>query len=220
MAPKRTASEIDDIKMAEFKVERLLDKPRKLSRTPTKGTTSEQSTSTPLTLPKSEPPSARKPKLKAALTHRPSESYDIYVFGSNEEAQLGFGLERSETSTLKSPRLHHVLSAEGVVQVACGASHGLALTRDGRVLSWGCNDVGALGRDTTCEEDNGIDAVSGSRTAVPASPLLLNPRENTPTAIDAFPVGTNITQVAASEAASFALTQDGTVWAWGTFQVR
>jgi regulator of chromosome condensation len=49
----------------------------------------------------------------------------------------------------------------------------------------------------------------------------LNPKESTPTAIpgNLFPAGLNFVQVATSDSASFALTEDGQVYGWGTFRV-
>lgn len=47
-----------------------------------------------------------------------------------------------------------------VVLVACGASHSVAVDRDGRVVTWGCRDGGRLGRRDTgwpVEEGNGDD---------------------------------------------------------------
>ena len=68
---------------------------------------------------------------------------EVLVHGSGECDQLGLGegvLER------KKPTLLKVLSDKKVVSVAVGSLHNLALTSDGRVFSWGCNDDGALGR--------------------------------------------------------------------------
>lgn len=49
----------------------------------------------------------------------------------------------------------------------------------------------------------------------------MNPYESTPTAIPAesFGKGTRIVQVTAGDSASFALTQKGFVYGWGTFVV-
>lgn len=38
-----------------------------------------------------------------------------------------------------------ILSRQGVVQVSCGFSHCMALTKYGRVFTWGSNDCGQLG---------------------------------------------------------------------------
>ena len=81
------------------------------------------------------------------------------------------------------------------------------------------NDDGALGRDTSWsgglrnadqEDEDSDDEDSG-----------LNPKEATPTAIPSksFPEGTIFTQVAASDSCSFAVTDDGLVYGWGTFRV-
>lgn len=49
----------------------------------------------------------------------------------------------------------------------------------------------------------------------------LNPRESTPAEIDMTGVAPNtkFVQVAASDSASFAVTEDGRVYGWGTFRV-
>ena len=68
---------------------------------------------------------------------------DVFVHGSGECDQLGLGegvLERKKPTCIKS------LMGEKVISVAVGSLHNLALTADGRVFSWGCNDDGALGR--------------------------------------------------------------------------
>jgi len=47
----------------------------------------------------------------------------------------------------------------------------------------------------------------------------LNPLESTPTLITAFPEGTVITYIAASDGISVAVTDMGNFYAWGTFRV-
>lgn len=90
-----------------------------------------------------------------------------------------------------------------VVQVAVGKAHCVALTADNRILTWGSNNFGALGRETERHQE--------------VQPTL---EAATPTAIDTDLLGgesTIFTQVAATNHASFALTQDGYVYGWGTF---
>ena len=68
---------------------------------------------------------------------------ELLVHGSGECDQLGLGegvLERKKPTLVKS------LSDKRIVSVAVGSLHNLALTADGVVYSWGCNDDGALGR--------------------------------------------------------------------------
>ncbi|MBE7181896.1 MAG: hypothetical protein INR71_11945, partial [Terriglobus roseus] len=97
--------------------------------------------------------------------------------------------------------------------------HSLALTADNRILTWGVNDQGALGRDTTW--DGGLkDVDEDSDSDEEPETDRLNPREANPIAIPstAFPEGTTFVQVAAGDSSSFALTDDGLVYGWGTFR--
>jgi regulator of chromosome condensation len=93
--------------------------------------------------------------------------------------------------------------------------HTVALTRDNRILTWGVNDEGALGRDSDW---------TGKLRDIDDDPEEdgdLNPLEATPTALPAahFPRGTAFVQVAAGDSCSFALTDTGSVYGWGTFKV-
>ena len=165
---------------------------------------------------------ARGSKPKLILNQRATEALNVYVFGSGDSGVLGLG-PRCSTDDVVRPRLNPNLSASsvGVVQVATGGMHCVALTGDNRVLTWGVNDHGALGRDTQWsggwKEMDGRDGDEGSDGEEPE----LNPRESTPTAVEdsCFPVGTVFTQVAAGDNVSLALTEEGLVYGWGTFKV-
>ena len=154
---------------------------------------------------------ANAPKLAKAVNEAPTAPLDIFVFGDGSCAQLGLGSKTvgniSVTEALV-PRLNTLLSSEkiGVVQLACGGMHTVALTRDNTILTWGVNDLGALGRDTAVEEDEDDE---------------LNPSESVPGLVDTAHLGSGITwsQVVASDNASFALTDNGRVYGWGTFRV-
>lgn len=168
----------------------------------------------------------KKPRIvkpKEVINHAPTQRLHVYVFGEGSSAELGLGTAKTATD-VKRPRLNPFLPADtvGVVQVATGGMHCAALTHDNKILTWGVNDQGALGRDTQWEggmkdmddEDDGDSSDNGSDSG-------LNPLEAVPTAVDmsAFPEGTVITQLAASDSATFALTDDGEVYGWGTFRV-
>lgn len=121
---------------------------------------------------------------------------------------------------VKRPRLNPLLDAKkvGVVAIATGGMHCIAITRDNKILTWGVNDQGALGRDTpkrVREEGDDEDSDSDDDDSG------LNPAESTPGVVDNkyFPEGTKFVQVAASDSASFVLTGDGFVYGWGTFRV-
>ena len=160
-------------------------------------------------------------KPKVVINHAPEKRMNIYVMGEGSAGELGLGFAKGVTD-VKRPRLNPLLSAEtvGVVQIATGGMHAVALTHDNRILTWGVNDQGALGRDTkggerlkdADAEDSDSDAESDSG---------LNHLESTPTAIssDHFPEGTVFVQVAAGDSVTVALTDEGLVYGWGTFRV-
>jgi alpha-tubulin suppressor-like RCC1 family protein len=76
-----------------------------------------------------------------------------------------------------------------VSAVAGGGSHSLALEADGSLWAWGANDSGQLGDGTTIPSASPVQ-VGGMGGAV-------------------------VSAVSGGSAHSFALTVDGTVWAWG-----
>lgn len=106
----------------------------------------------------------------------------IWGWGENFNGQLGNG---SGTRDYATP----VRAAPGNdwKQVACGASHGLALKRDGSLWSWGNDWAGQLGHGTT----------NSSRT---------------PAQVGA---STNWTRIWANLIQNVAQQKDGTLWFWG-----
>ncbi|KFG79981.1 putative Ran exchange factor Prp20/Pim1 [Metarhizium anisopliae] len=157
------------------------------------------------------PPRRTRPSKQ--LNNAPTQRLDISVFGSGENGELGLGNKsHNNKSPIKAnrPRLNHLLNAEdvGIVQVAVGSVHCAALTHDGRVLTWGVNDSRALGRSTKCDP--------------PVQPdkdvTDLNPLESTPAPVEGLEkLGSDITQVAVTDNATFVLTRSGLVYGWGTF---
>ncbi|KAM4062725.1 regulator of chromosome condensation (RCC1) repeat domain-containing protein [Hirsutella rhossiliensis] len=183
---------------------------------------------------KTEAPAPAKPRAKKRahvetgkkINDAPTQVLDIYVFGEGSSGELGLGSGRingKRPIDVKRPRLNDKLSAKsvGVVQIACGGMHAVALTRDHRILTWGVNDQGALGRDTAWEGNlRDADKDEGSDSGSDDDDSGINPLESTPTALsdEYFAHGTKFVQVVASDSASFALTEDGRVYGWGTFR--
>jgi alpha-tubulin suppressor-like RCC1 family protein len=83
-----------------------------------------------------------------------------------------------------------VVDAADVTQISASATHVLALTKNGRVLAWGNNVAGALGRD-------------------PKLAARLDRASEVPGLGD-------VIAVAAAYQVSTALKKDGTVWVWGS----
>lgn len=144
------------------------------------------------------------------------EQLHIWVFGEGSQGELGLGhmIEGNrEPIDVARPRLNPILEELGVVRIAVGGMHAAAITHDNKIYTWGVNDQGALGRDTTDnrpEEEKDDEDDSG-----------LNPEEATPKAVESiyFPEGTVLTDLCCSDSATFVVTEDGSVYGWGTFRV-
>ncbi|KAI0515075.1 regulator of chromosome condensation 1/beta-lactamase-inhibitor protein II [Xylaria bambusicola] len=154
----------------------------------------------------------------------PTVPLDVFVFGEGSSGELGLGSKKYDGKKpidVKRPRINHNLDATkvGIVDIACGGMHTIALTKDNRVLTWGVNDDKALGRDTTWSggvrdvDDEESDDDDDDDTGI-------NPLESTPTEIEKGELGDLdiICKVVATDSASFVLTADGFVFGWGTFR--
>jgi hypothetical protein len=104
----------------------------------------------------------------------------VRAWGWNGVGQLGDG-------TTADRRLPSSTGLSGVVAVASGYYHSLALRRDGTVWAWGWNGVGQLGNGTTADSH------------VPVHVAGLS----------------NVTCLAAGAFHNLAVRADGTVWTWG-----
>ncbi|MGE5286346.1 MAG: PASTA domain-containing protein [Micromonosporaceae bacterium] len=108
----------------------------------------------------------------------------VWAWGSNLYGQLGNGTT-IDTSNVPV----QVKGLTGVVAVAAGYEHSLALRDDGTVWAWGGNPEGQLGTGAT-----------GNTQLTPVEVAGL----------------TGVTKIAAGGFFSLALRSDGTVWAWGS----
>lgn len=167
-------------------------------------------------------PRPKKVKQKVVINNAPTTRLNVYVCGEGSSGELGLGAGKNVVD-VKRPRLNPNLPADrvGVVQVAVGGMHCVALTHDNKILTWGVNDQGALGRDTTWDGGyKDIDKSDADSDSDSDDDSGLNPHESTPTAIpsEAFPPDTVFVEVVAGDSSSFAVTDDGQVYGWGTFR--
>ncbi|KAK9453500.1 regulator of chromosome condensation 1/beta-lactamase-inhibitor protein II [Dipodascopsis uninucleata] len=141
---------------------------------------------------------------------------NIYVFGTGSMSELGLGPD-SNNKEVKRPRLNPFLPIDkvSIVDFAVGGAHVLAIDKRGKLWSWGCNDHGALGRNTSKGEEGLLRDMDAEESDDDGS---LNPLESTPTLVEGLPDSTIFVQVAASDNLSLALTSEGRLWAWGTFR--
>jgi alpha-tubulin suppressor-like RCC1 family protein len=123
------------------------------------------------------------------------EGTRVMAWGGNHAGQLG------DNSTVNRPLPVNVsgsgvLAGKTVVQVAAGLGHSMALCSDGTIASWGQNQSGELGNNSTQQSN---------------VPVLVN----TDAGVSALH-GKRVVRIACgSESHSLALCDDGTVAAWG-----
>ncbi len=106
----------------------------------------------------------------------------VWAWGANGSGQLGDGTTVARLLPVQ------VMGLEGVVALASGSDHVLALTSGRTVLAWGRNSEGQLGDGSTLPSN---------------TPLLVSGLDD-------------VVAVAARGNHSLALRADGTVWAWGS----
>nr|WP_246525805.1 hypothetical protein [Geomobilimonas luticola] len=110
-----------------------------------------------------------------------------WAWGFNSNGQVG---DNSITNRLAPTQVNGLGAGAGVIAVAAGSYHTLALKDDGSVWAWGSNANGQLGDNSTTQR------------LVPVQVYGLGP-------------GAGVIAVAAGSNFSLALKSDGSVWAWG-----
>lgn len=114
-----------------------------------------------------------------------------YNIGDNGSSLTGF----TTYPTLVRKSDNSLLT--GIIQIAAGPNHTLALDQNGNVWSWGYNGYGALGDNTNASRNYAVMVKATASTDL-----------------------ANITQVSTgsgygNHGCSFAVSKDGTVYAWG-----
>lgn len=140
---------------------------------------------------------------------------DIFVWGTGSMCELGLGPSAS-TKEVKRPRLNPFLADKKIVDFSVGGMHTLALDSENRIWSWGGNDSGVLGRDTSKAKEILKDAADSDDD----DDGDLNEAESTPGLVEGLPKieGAKIVQLSATDNLSAALYSNGDVYAWGCFR--
>jgi uncharacterized repeat protein (TIGR01451 family) len=117
----------------------------------------------------------------------------VAAWGSNDTGQVGTGTNIGPGRNFDTPvAVSGLASGAGVIGIAAGGNHSLALKSDGSVLAWGFNKTGQLGNADPSNADQGV-----------------------PVAVSGFGIGSGVIAIAAGVDHSLALKSDGTEWAWG-----
>jgi alpha-tubulin suppressor-like RCC1 family protein len=106
----------------------------------------------------------------------------VWAWGTNSYGQLGDG-----TITNRSAPTPVTGLSNGVIAIAAGSFHSLALDRNGNVWAWGYNSGGQLGDGTIADRYTPVRVVGLS----------------------------DVVAISAGKSASYAITRDGRLWAWG-----
>jgi alpha-tubulin suppressor-like RCC1 family protein len=114
----------------------------------------------------------------------------VIAWGENDAYQLGDGTNESRTTPVPVTAL-----GTGVVALAAGSDHSLALKSDGSVLGWGLNQDGQVG--------------GGGFGSIYTQPVQ----------VVGLGAGSGVVAIAAGARHSLALKSDGTVLAWGNGNV-
>ena len=109
---------------------------------------------------------------------------ELWTWGLNTNGQLG---NNNTTSPISTP-VTTFLGGANWKQVSAGQAHTAAIKTDGTLWSWGLNDEGQLGNNTTTQQITPVQEFLG---------------------------GTNWKQVACGDNHTAAIKTDGTLWAWG-----
>ncbi|RKS72075.1 alpha-tubulin suppressor-like RCC1 family protein [Actinomadura pelletieri DSM 43383] len=117
----------------------------------------------------------------------------VLAWGANDYGMVGDGTREDRSLPVPVRGLDGAGRLKDVVRIAIGGQYGLALLRDGRVVSWGHNDLGQLGDGTR----------NGRLTPAPVRGVGGNG------------VLDRVISVAAAEKHGYAVRADGTVVAWG-----
>lgn len=124
------------------------------------------------------------PQISAGWYHTVALKSDstVWAWGCNDHGQLGDG---TTTDYRSDPA--QVGGLRGVIAIAVGEQHTVALKSEGTVWTWGYNTYGQLGDGSNAER-------------------------NTPVQVSGL---SDITAIAAGWEHTIALKSDGTVWTWG-----
>lgn len=131
--------------------------------------------------------------------NKQSSLISLYAFGSNEMGQLGQKSNLKPVKYSSTPLKITLLSNEIVSSFSLGDGHCVAVTKEGKVYSWGACACGQLGIDDSSDIE--LDSEGFPIQPYPKLIVSLN--------------GIKIKSVAAGDAHTLALSYNGDIYSWG-----
>jgi alpha-tubulin suppressor-like RCC1 family protein len=125
----------------------------------------------------------------------------LWLWGGNEQKQLGLAPDNPEYSVRVRPSPKALHLPHRIKMVSCGTEHTLAFTHKGEVLAWGANDCGQLGNGSV---SNPAD-VKSKRYLAPAIVEHISPPKH----------DYHVVSVVAGASCSAAMDTSGALWLWG-----
>jgi len=142
----------------------------------------------------------------------------LWVWGGNTAGQIGDGtrtiLGERDPGVLFGPipvienndRYSPVRIMDNVIAMSLGGHHTMAITSDGSLWAWGSNHEGSLGDGTATITEREEVSSGNSRTVVIEDNNRLSPLK----------IMDNVAYVSAGSNHTMAITEDGSLWAWGS----
>ncbi|OAX84950.1 hypothetical protein ACJ72_00676 [Emergomyces africanus] len=139
----------------------------------------------------------------------PSKLLDVHVCGYGDRDEL----DPRQSVRVTQAHLNKILDTEtdGVVDIASGGMHVAALTRGNRILTWGFNASCARGRNPARKQGHKAKGAGDSYADNPCG------YESAAITGYQFPPETKIVSLSAADNATWALTEDGLVYGWGSY---
>jgi RHS repeat-associated protein len=125
----------------------------------------------------------------------------VWAWGYNADGELGDGTTTAKSTPVQVKGVAGVGVLSGIIYIAAGHFHSLAVKSDGTVYAWGHNGSGELGDGT----------LTNSTTPL----IVKGPDGVTPFTGVAMVSASNGSGIGGGADYSLALKTDGTVWAWG-----
>lgn len=133
----------------------------------------------------------------------------VFAWGLNQFGQCALtdsNGELEDGSLITKPTLIPSLSDRNIVEFACGEHHTLALTSDGTVLAWGRYDMKEIGIPKNELPESTYKDQHGKERSVPVPTVIHFGKRESKVKAKAIGAGSHH---------SFAITDDGMVYAWG-----